>query len=301
MRIAHINNTAGIASSLAKQQRENGHEVDIFVFDRRKQNQFGGIFINDYSPLSKWLFFRKLESYDIWHFHYPCSSRKKEIEKRHTTQVLLKHYHGSELRDKYEDGFCLVSTPDLLRYAPKGVWLPNPVDIEEIQSITTTHVKPYDTEHLPKIAHYPYYELVDLPDNYSKVLSELQHQRQIQLVNILNVSHITALEMLADSDIVVGKIMPNIGWFGRFELEGMAFGKPVIAYVSDELYEKYRPPIWRTTRETFKQDLEDLINNKSEMERLSKAGREYVASNHSPKQVARKIDDYYNKVGEKVY
>ena len=68
----------------------------------------------------------------------------------------------------------------------------------------------------------------------------------------------------------MGKILPTIGWIGRFELEGMALGKPVIAYVSDELYEKYRPPVHRTTPETLKQDLEYLIEKSDYREQLAK-------------------------------
>jgi hypothetical protein len=42
MRIAHINNVAGVSSSLAKYQRKRGHESDVFIFDRTIHNQFGG-------------------------------------------------------------------------------------------------------------------------------------------------------------------------------------------------------------------------------------------------------------------
>ena len=64
----------------------------------------------------------------------------------------------------------------------------------------------------------------------------------------------------------------------------MALGKAVIAYVSDELYSKYRPPIYRTTRETFKSDLETLLQDQSERQRLGKSGLQY-AQNHDVKKV----------------
>ena len=41
--------------------------------------------------------------------------------------------------------------------------------------------------------------------------------------------HLLALNKMSECDIIIGKILPNIGWFGKFELEGMALGKPVIA------------------------------------------------------------------------
>lgn len=37
--------------------------------------------------------------------------------------------------------------------------------------------------------------------------------------------HLEVLRILSTCDIVVGKILLGIGWFGKFELEGMAFGQ----------------------------------------------------------------------------
>jgi glycosyltransferase involved in cell wall biosynthesis len=85
-----------------------------------------------------------------------------------------------------------------------------------------------------------------------------------------------------------------MGWFGKFELEGMALGKPVICYVSDELYEKYRPPVFRTTKDTFKQDLEYLLEDEATRHQLAKEGREYIRHIHSPKDTIRKIMEGYH-------
>ena len=49
--------------------------------------------------------------------------------------------------------------------------------------------------------------------------------------------------------------MPEMGWFSTFELEGMVLEKLDIAYVFNKLYEKYKPPIYRTTKDTFEKDL----------------------------------------------
>jgi hypothetical protein len=49
--------------------------------------------------------------------------------------------------------------------------------------------------------------------------------------------------------------MPEMGWFSTFELAGMVLEILDIAYVSNKLYEKYKPPIYRTTKDTFEKDL----------------------------------------------
>ena len=37
--------------------------------------------------------------------------------------------------------FCLVSTPDLLQYAPNGKWLPNAIDVDKIKLISKKSAK----------------------------------------------------------------------------------------------------------------------------------------------------------------
>jgi hypothetical protein len=46
-----------------------------------------------------------------------------------------------------------------------------------------------------------------------------------------------------------------MGWFSTFEQAGMVLEILDIAYVSNKLYEKYKPPIYRTTKDTFEKDL----------------------------------------------
>ena len=54
MKIAHINNISGIASVIADYQRKQGYEVDVYVFNKKIYNQFGGTLVNYRSPISRW-------------------------------------------------------------------------------------------------------------------------------------------------------------------------------------------------------------------------------------------------------
>jgi hypothetical protein len=297
MKIAHINNTSGIATVVARQQRREGHEVDVFVFNDKTFRQFGGNKLNYWSPLDRWKLFRILKRYEVWHYHYPYGSLKRSLEKRNTDKIYLKHYHGNDLRGRQEQDFCLVSTPDLLKYAPNGKWLPTPIDLEEIwatrEGLASSNRNEME-EHKIKVAHYPYYKSYSSSDFYSDVLFRLQKEQKCELIHILNQSHLQALRSIAISDVIVGKILPDVGWFGKFELEGMALGKPVIAYVSDEMYEKYKPPICRTTKDTFKRDLENLIEDRSTMELLSQEGPKYVRNYHSLETVVEAVMACYH-------
>lgn len=294
MKIAHINNTSGIATVVAKQQRREGHDVDVFVFNDKTFKQFGGNKLNYWSPLDRWKLFRILKGYDVWHYHYPYGSLKRSLEKRTNDKIYLKHYHGNDLRGRHEQDFCLVSTPDLLKYAPNGRWLPTPIDLTEISATSEELAWNKNEEHKIKVAHYPYYKSYSSSDFYSDVLSRLQKEEKCELIHILNQSHLHALRSIALSDVIIGKILPDVGWFGKFELEGMALAKPVVAYVSDEMYEKYKPPIYRTTKDTFKRDLENLLGDRDTMEALSREGPKYVRNNHSLETVVEAVMASYH-------
>ena len=298
MKIAHINNPSGIATNLAAEQRRQGHDVNVFVFNQIIFNQFGGTRLRYWSPLDRWKLSKDLKMYDVWHYHYPYGSLKKSLETRKANKIYLKHYHGNDLRGRHEEDFCLVSTPDLLKYAPRGKWLPTPIDLNEISTITSnliSHEKKNVQNHVlpPRVAHYPYYKNYEASDQYSKILSRLQNEGKCVLVNILDQTHIDALRMVATSDIVIGKIMPEIGWFGKFELEGMALGKSIIAYISEELYNRYKPPVYRTTASSFEKDLKALLDNGPVREQLSREGIQYIRKNHSLESVAEVVMGCY--------
>lgn len=293
MRVAHIGNTAGVGSILAAAQRAKGHKTGVFVFDDATERQFGGTRVNYHSLFERWSFFQRLKGYDVWHYHYPYGSLKASLESRRQSKIFLKHYHGDDLRGKREDELCAVSTPDLLQFAPAGVWVPTPIDFSEIGSVT-----PADASGVLKVAHYPYYEGKQAPDYYSAALARLEEKGLCKVERIVNMPHREALAAIAVCDVVVGKILPGIGWFGKFELEGMALGKPAIAYVSDELYEKYRPPIFRTTAETFEQDLAGLLQNENERRRLSREGAAYVRENHDSDRVLKIVEECYHRLAE---
>ncbi|MEP6576446.1 MAG: glycosyltransferase [Nitrososphaerota archaeon] len=293
MKIAQINNIAGIGSIFADYQRKHGHLADVFVFNDTIYRQFGGHKLNYWSPFDRLKFYRKIKDYDLWHYHYPYGSLKKALEKRKDNRIYIKHYHGNDLRGGLEKDFCLVSTPDLLKYAPNGKWSPSPIDLEEIDA--TMQKTNIIINKIPRVAHYPFYRNYSGVDFYSDALSTLQRDKICETVQILDQPHADALRTLYTCDIVIGKIIPDIGWFGKFELEGMALGKPVITHVSDELYEKYEPPIYRTKKETFRKDLVTLVAETSERERLSREGQDYVKRNHAAEVVVRNMMDYYKK------
>lgn len=314
MNIAHINNLAGVGSEISKGQRKQGHHVQVFTFDRTLHKMFGENYVNfnfktvdkqgtktnPFYLVHRQFFLNKIKDCDIWHYHYPFGGLREWLyENRNEKNKIVKHYHGDDIRGRKDNGRAIVATPDLLDYAPNSVWIKNPVDLEFISKFKTGVEEGKDKgrdkdkdSRLKLVAHYPHYKLYSSQDNYSNTLYELEKKGVIKIHEIFGLEYDKALSKLAQCDIAVGKIMPDVGWFGKFELEAMALGIPVIAFVSPALYQKYKPPIYNTTVYDFKKDLETLVHDSDTKKRLNKEGIEYVRSHDIPN-VVREIDKFY--------
>ena len=295
VKIAHINNTSGLGTKISKEQEKKyNHQTKVFVFSDIVSKQFGGEKYNYNSRFSKFKFFNEIKNFDVWHYHYPYGSLKSSLEKKKNkdnNKILIKHYHGSDLRGKFEDEQCFVSTPDLLKFAPNGIWIPIAIDVDEILRYDKRQKR---NNEVKKIAHYPYYKIRKTHgDNYSKTLNIIKNEYNCEIVEIINVKHNEAISLISECDIVIGKIMPEMGWFSTFELEGMLLGKPVIAYVSNELYEKYKPPIYITTKDTFEKDLVNLLEDEKTQKKLAVEGKTYVCNRHAVDKVVDMIERYY--------
>lgn len=256
MKIDHIGEVADVSSLLSSEQHQKGNMVDVFVFDSLTRHRFGGIHINYNSFIEKKMFYIRLKLYDVWHYHYPYGNLYNYLKKNHKKKIFLKHYHGSDLRDpgKKDFDFCLVSTPDLLKYTPNGTWLPNPINLSKSSKFQKS-LNDNSNSHLIRIAHYPYYNNRPEWDHFSSVFNIMEKKNKAEIIKIFNLTYEQSLKSISNCDMVVGKILPEVGWIGKFELKGMTLGKPVIAYVSDELYKQYKPPVYRTTKKTFEKDL----------------------------------------------
>ena len=144
MKVLHIWNTAGVASTIA-QYMDKTFGTQSWVIMRKRFDKFGltthgecwdcGVKVFTLKAL------RMAGRYDLLHIHsfdkilplLRITYRKKPI---------VLHYHGDDIRDRWsqrkrywsKSDTILVSTPDLLDGAPEMVvYLPNPVDTEHFK------------------------------------------------------------------------------------------------------------------------------------------------------------------------
>jgi len=116
-----------------------------------------------------------------------------------------------------------------------------------------------------------------------KAVKELKNEgEKIELVFIEKQSRDKVLEAIANADIVADQFI--IGAYGNFAIEGMAYGKPVLCYLRENL-KQWNPwwnecPIVNTTPEELKQNIKILTHSKQMRIKIGKQSREYVEKYH---------------------
>ena len=161
MKILHIYNIAGVASTLAKimdkKYNTKSHVMTTNIADKYNLTTYGTIY-ND--SLIKFKLRTILYSikYDIIHCH-STEGIGKMIKKLLPHKKIIIHFHGTDIRNKWkvkEKYFnkvdkVLISTTDLLKNIPKNLdvtWLPTPIDnndfynknqVRKIQALTMSY------------------------------------------------------------------------------------------------------------------------------------------------------------------
>ncbi len=148
MRVLHIWNPAGVASTLAKYQvRILGWSA--WVITRRSADRFGlttyGELLDCGSLRFLTLAVLRARRFDVIHVHM-LDKLVPALKAIYPRKKVVLHYHGSDIRGRWCErrrfwkaaDLILVSTPDLLEGAPADAcvrYLPNPVDTDLFKPI----------------------------------------------------------------------------------------------------------------------------------------------------------------------
>ncbi|VVB60050.1 Uncharacterised protein [uncultured archaeon] len=306
MKILHVKNTANIASILAKEQRKLGHTSDVFVYNRvfNHPADFNLNISQHESRLSKFSKFinsfvdNKLYDYDLYHFHFGSffpHNLDLPFFKLLGKKIVL-HYHGDDIRGRKETFFArhlchtkFVATPDLLKYVPGAVWIPNPVDLEELPYVGCKR-----NRDKVKIVHAPSSRAKKGTEHIINACDQLKKEGyKIELCLIENTPHKEAIDLYKQGDIVVDQLLLGVGC-GVFGFECMALGKPVCVYVNEEYLQYFKSmPFVNTPPSNIKESLRMLIEDASLRAKLGKMGRRYIESKHNPASVAREVLKFY--------
>lgn len=309
-RIIHFRNIARVPRYLADAQRRLGHTSDVFSFHVNPYDVGADIQLDiekaEYMPHKSVKVMREFwkiaKKYDIIHFHISSVMLEgidiplwKLIGKR-----TFIHHHGSEIRGKkekrlyslYSDGIFVV-TPDLLKWSPSAIWIPNPIDTNYFEYIG---VKEKKNEPII-IVHAPTNRAEKGTEHILKTIENLNENGfNINFKMVEKMPYFEAIKIYKNADIIIDQVKSSIGCYGMLSIECMAFGKPVICTINESYRSKYfhELPIVNCEADTLESKLVSLIQDFSLREELGKRGRQYIMNKHDSNIVAKMLIDNYH-------
>ncbi len=251
-----------------------------------------------------------LFNYDLWLF--------KILNKK-----LYFEFHGSDLRDyryahelnrymeygetskgadklkkrtnkicKYAEGIILHDD-ELIAHLPsktENIYVvPLRVDIEKIQPVYSTSL-----HKTIRIVHAPTNQKVKGSKFVIEAIKQLEKKYPVELILVENKTQEEAFEIYKTADIIVDQL--RIGTYGVFAIEGMALGKPIVTYITEQMKEKLPSdlPICSANPDTIYSVLETLVTDKGKREELGIKGRQYVEKYHDYRKNTRMLYDIYS-------
>ena len=235
------------------------------------------------------------------------------------------HFHGCEVRNRlhmlhtYERAACtecepfceparqrrllslsrrygrwtLVSTPDLLDSVPEAEYFPVAVDVERWSPLADSAWRPSSAGQL-RVLHAPTNRLIKGTRHVEAAVEAARRRRPgITLELLERVSWQTLREGMRHADAVVDQLF--LGWIGSCAVEAMSLEKPVLGYLRPDLEarELDLPLVRVDSVESLANALVALADDPARRARLGQEGRAYVAREHSPERLARRLAQRY--------
>lgn len=185
------------------------------------------------------------------------------------------------------DGVFVVDE-ELQTYAPQARIVPRALDARAWE-----HVGVGDNA-VPVIVHAPSRRGVKGTRDVLAALDGLRAEGvQFELRLVENVTNEEAKAIYRGADIIVDQL--RIGWYGVLAVEAFALGKPVVAYIRDDLWEEHgdRLPVWNANPLNIKERLRELIGDLTARRRLAAAARSHFDQVHAAAAVASMLADIY--------
>jgi glycosyltransferase involved in cell wall biosynthesis len=319
MRILHIRNIANVAFNLSIQQKKMGHEVVIFNITEDYTSEKVDVSLGLPRKYSRNDLFRRFKTistnllevvqegnFDVFHLHdagiFPQNVEIPLFFKRKGKVVV--HWHGSKLRRGFRKrtfgSRCadaeIVSTPDLLEFAPGAVWIPNCIPLHGLEKIDR------DDEKIV-IGHAPTNRKFKGTEYFIEAMDELKKEYpHVDFLLIENMPHRKTIELLQTCDILVDSVgyydKRQSGWYGVLTNEVQQMEIPSCTWIKPGLEQFLLEPsgIVNVTRDNLKQKLEELILDESLRVKLGKIGKEYVNRVHNNENIAKKVLSIYDRI-----
>lgn len=325
MRILHVNDIAGVGTTLTRELRRMGHDATL----RRLRLVGGGAPTGIKILLSPVrlaeLAAVQLESargrFDIVHYHYAYVGALASLGRR-TTAV---HCHGTDVRAGLRDplrrplvllalrsaSLVLVATPDILpavrAVRPDAVFLPDPVDTAAFRPLArepdgtirvlliSAPLAIKGIEHVAAAVR----PLMGTPGIVVHAISrgpgDARRFRELGVPTLIPaVPHDRMPELISAYDIVVGQAA--VGALGMSELEALACGRPVVAPFRYAAAYGSPPPLVGADVSDPGEATAEIRRLAADTDRREAIGREsraWVERHHGARRIADRLVELY--------
>ncbi|MFD9504065.1 glycosyltransferase [Streptomyces sp. NPDC060035] len=180
-----------------------------------------------------------------------------------------------------------VTTPDLLDDLPSAAWAPLVVDVEAFACD-----RPVMERKRPVVLHAPSKRWTKGTDRALPVLTDLHDKGVIEFRLAEQVDWPRMRQLVKDADIVVDQFA--IGSYGTFACEGMAAGKPVIAYLTDTVSKALgeENPVVGATPGTLRSALEAMLDDRHGTALLGERSARFARKYHDGTRTAAVLADF---------
>jgi hypothetical protein len=180
-----------------------------------------------------------------------------------------------------------VTTPDLCEEVPGATWAPLVVNVDE-----WTCDRPVMKRRRPIVVHAPSRRWTKGSDRILPVLTGLHDRGVIDFRLVEGVAWDEMRALVHEADIIIDQLA--IGSYGTFACEGMAAGKPVVAYVSESAHGLVgvKPPIANATPATLQSTIDALLDDRERAARMGADGVAYVKEHHDGRRTALAFHEF---------
>ena len=204
----------------------------------------------------------------------------------------------SNQRDFHEVGFYPFEYVGMEHYVDRRLF-PKRFPIWQAISVSEHEPKfPDPNKKKPLVIHSPSAPVAKGTKYVLEAVEKLKREYDFEFKLVQNMKRREALKIMREADIFVDQLI--IGAHGVSAVEAMAFGKPVLCYINNEIGKNYPAelPIVNANPENVGEKIEMLLKNPLMRNEIGKKSREYVEKYHDERKIAADLVETYRQVIE---
>jgi glycosyltransferase involved in cell wall biosynthesis len=190
----------------------------------------------------------------------------------------------------------VLTTPEMKLFVDSSLF---PESSLLFQRIDTSKYQPYypdKSKLVPKIIHAPSAPIAKGTPEILKIIDELKREYKFEFVLLENMSREDVVNELKQADIFIDQIV--LGSYGMASCEAMAFGKPVLCFIMDEVFENGLPvdcPIVNSNTNTLKNNLIRLLDDANLRNEIGQQSRLFAEKYHDSDKIAHQLVQIFNQ------